>query len=129
MDAVYEIARLDAMHVAVQESADIEAQFGQISGSRPVISIMLRMRDQAARALVELAHVDPEDPKAIRTLQNKVRMFSEFLEFMQKIYLEGIEADQELTQQNVDEMADLAGVSVDDGGIAEYLKEKPSDDN
>lgn len=82
-------------HIA--DAADIELQFsGASPGGRPVLRILYEAMDEAADALVGLATVDPEDPRAIRALQTRIQVFESMIGLVRKIVVEGTEANDEL---------------------------------
>jgi hypothetical protein len=106
-DPVFELARRRVQRL-VEDSAAIELEFDNIRAWRPVLTIMKRLRDQAADALTALAVADPEDPKLIRLLQNKVNLFADFVSKAREVYVEGIEAGDLLDAEEKEEMRDLA---------------------
>ena len=91
----------------VEDSAAIELEFDNVRAWRPVLSIMNRLRDQAAEALTALADVDPEKPAVIRALQAKVHLFNDFVVTAKEIYDAGIEAGDHLDAEATEELRDL----------------------
>jgi len=91
----------------VQDSAAIELEFDNVRAWRPVLSILKRLRDQAAGALIAMVTVSPEDAKEIRRLQNQVQLFSEFIQTTRAIYHAGIEAGDLLDAADREELRDL----------------------
>ena len=88
------------------DSDEIERQFSGLEGA-PIISVMLRLRNDAAAAMYELISVNAEDPAAIRKLQNVVRRFPEFVDTVASIYHAGRQAHQIFEEDDVDELHDL----------------------
>lgn len=112
-DPVLALARKRAERL-VEDSAAIEVQFEASREWRPVASIMARLRDNAAEALGQLAQADPDDVKLIRTYQNKVALFSNFVDVVREIYLGGIEAGDLLDAEDVEEMREIVGIGEDE---------------
>jgi hypothetical protein len=92
---------------AISDSADIEAQLSNIQGCRPVLSILVKARNEAAESLFRLFEADPDDGKAIRALQNHVARYYDLLRWLKEIVDKGIEDDQEITGQDREEMIEL----------------------
>jgi hypothetical protein len=112
-DPVLRLARQRAQRL-VEDSAAIELEFDNVRAWRPVLTIMLRLRDQAAEALSALAIVDPDEPKLIRRLQDKVQLFSDFVATAKQVYDAGIEAGDLLDSEEKEELRDLAGIDTDE---------------
>src|SRR5258705_11985755 len=94
----------------VDDSSAIETQFDSVKDWRPVATIMVRLREEAAVALVRLARADPEDAKLIRDLQNEVNLYAAFVRHVHSLYLEGINAGLRLDAKAVEEAREAAGI-------------------
>lgn len=96
-----------ALQRAIVDSAEIEAQLSIIKGTRPVLSLLVRARNEAAETLSALAHADPFDWKQITSLQTDVIRYEKLLLWFKAILVAGIEADTLITQADRDEFTDL----------------------
>jgi hypothetical protein len=101
IDPVLRLAQIKV----IKASAEIEAE---LSMRRNFLIPMLdRFRDKAAESLAALAFVDAENPKAIRLLQNEVKKYDELMDDLRSIVVEGIVAEQEITDEEREEYLDL----------------------
>lgn len=116
-DPIVRLARLRA----IADSADIEAQLAVIQGCRPVLSILVKARNNAAQALAALAFVDPRKTNDIRDLQNAVRRFDDLVVWFGELVRDGFEADDEITAEDREEMIDLLAQSPEGVKEAEQL--------
>lgn len=91
----------------VKVSADLEFQLSKINGSGPTLLILDRLRTKAAQSLAGLAIVDAEDVKAVRTLQNEVKRYDEWIGEMAAIIAEGKTLDQQTSAQDRDDLLDM----------------------
>lgn len=122
MDPLVKLARDRAMaQRAVLMSADIETQFGQIQGGRPVAAIMLRLRDEAAEAMVALVTVDASAAEAVRELQGVVKRFDDFVRIVTELYHEGVEADHALQDEDLEDLRDYVIDAEEGATVAEQL--------
>jgi hypothetical protein len=118
-----------ALQEAIRLSAEIEVQLTKDRAS-PLKAILARARRDAAEAIAGLVIADPEEPKAIRDLQNKVTLYLQMVDLTKEIVVEGIEADAiigadqeqviredtELTPEQIAEFQKL-GVSPQNQGV------------
>lgn len=100
------IVRLAKLRI-IKASADLEVQLSERNGGGPAIEIMRRLRDRAAESLAALAICDAEDKGAIRTLQNEVKRYDEWVAWLREIISEGIAYDQEMNEAEREDMLDL----------------------
>lgn len=91
----------------VKASADLEVQLSQLTGGGPAIEILKLLREKAAESLACLVIVDAEDPKAIRTLQNEVKRYDEWIAWLRQIISEGRAIDAQTTVDEREELLDL----------------------
>lgn len=61
--------------------------------------LMSRAKDQAEDALSLLAEADPEDPKKIRDLQNKIRVADSITDWLSEAIRMGDQALQQLREE------------------------------
>lgn len=102
-DPVIRLAKLRA----ISDSADIEAQLSSIAGCRPVLTILVKARDEAAAALFNLFTVGPEDVTKIRAYQNEVARYYDLIRWFKELVEDGIEYDREITAEDREEMVEL----------------------
>lgn len=100
------IVRLAKLRI-IKASADLEVQLSERNGGGPAIEILRRLRDRAAESLAALAICDAEDGRAIRTLQNEVKRYDEWIAWIREIISEGMAYDQEMNEAEREDMLDL----------------------
>lgn len=89
-------------------SADIEAQLSVKTGCRPVLFVLLKAREEAAEAMVELATLDTTATRArITHLQNEVRRYDDIVRWLREIVQTGFELDRDISEAEREELADL----------------------
>jgi hypothetical protein len=88
-------------------SAELEVQLGIKDGGGPTLEILRRLRGRAAESLAALATIDAEDFKAIRTLQNEVKRYDEWVAWIREIIQEGKQLDAEMETDDREEIIDL----------------------
>lgn len=98
----------------IKASADLEVQLSAVSGGGPAVEILRRLRDRAAESLAALAVVDPAKTEDVRTLQNEVKRYDEWVGWLREIISEGIAYDKQFTDEERSEMTDLL-TSTEDG--------------
>ncbi len=103
-----------ALDRAVTLSADVEIQLKGGGGRAPVLALLAKARAAAVTAIVKLAEVDPEDPKAVRALQNDIKCFDRIVEWLREIVADGFDADEELAAREREQLADAVLGSADD---------------
>lgn len=103
-----------ALQRAIFLSADIEMQLASKAGGQPVVAILHRAREAAAAAIVALAETDPEQPSAIRTLQNDVRCFDRIVGWLREIVADGFQASDQVDLATREELAGAIGLTDDD---------------
>lgn len=99
-----------AMQRIVAASADIEAQLSVLSGTRPVLIMLVMARQEAAVALEQLAcleHADEASLPEIRRLLMEVRRFEDLMRWLRKIVSDGFDYDQEITADDREELLDM----------------------
>jgi hypothetical protein len=101
-----QIDRLAMLRI-IKATHDIELQLVQRQGFAPILEIMRRLRLRAAESLASLAFVDAEDPKAIRVLQNEVKRYDEYVEWLRDITSEGVRFGEEMDAKERDELLDI----------------------
>ena len=77
-------------------------------GDDLLIELLTRARLRAQDALIGLQTVDPEQPAAIRTLQNEVRIYLDLLEHLKAVIVEGFEKEREFHESTRDEAREFA---------------------
>lgn len=94
----------------IAASADIEAQLTILSGTRPVVIVLMMARNEAAAALADLAMFDLADitnVAQIRKLQNVVTRYDDLIVWFRKIVSDGFDYDAEMNANDREEMLDL----------------------
>lgn len=114
-------------------SAGLEVQLSERKGGAVAIEMLRRLKDNAATSMAALVIADAEKPADIRTLQNEVKRYDEWIGWMKEILNEGVMYDKQFTDADREELLDLlmqSGrnaeaialglvVGVDDGGTRE----------
>lgn len=100
------LVRLARMRI-IRLSHELETQLADKHGGGVALEILRRLKDRAAESLYALAVCDTEDPKAIRILQNEVKRYDEWLEWLREIVQEGIAYDHEVDDDERNELIDL----------------------
>lgn len=107
MDDVMHIA---ALKRAVADSAEIEAQLEATRGCRPLLTVLVKARAEAAEAMSVLTTTAPEDVQEIRRLQNEVARFRDLIRWLAQIVAEGFDADSEISDADREELIEgIAG--------------------
>lgn len=91
----------------VKASADLEVQLSRREDGSPALHILRELRARAAESLAALVSVDPEDPKAIRDLQNEVKRYDEWLVWMKELIAEGKSVDDKMQEEEREELFEL----------------------
>lgn len=95
-----------ALQAAVRDSAELEAQLRAKDGSSPILRLIAHARKEAAEAFLALFIVKPDDADKVRELQNEIARYDDMLNFIRKILVAGVEADQRLTGADREELLD-----------------------
>jgi hypothetical protein len=101
------VLRISQLRI-IKLSADLEVQLSDKTGGAVAIEILRRLRDRAAESLAALAFVDliNEKDKAL-VLQNEVKRYDEWVEWLREIINEGVAYDQQISDQEREEMLDV----------------------
>jgi hypothetical protein len=99
-----------ALQQAVVLSAEAEVELTARAGSRPLLSVLIAARKEAAEAIGALVYASPSDPETIRDLQSRARRFADMVRFTQQIIAKGVEADHLITEHEAMEMQQLVGL-------------------
>ena len=75
--------------------------------STPLQVVMVRAKQESAKALAAMIDHDPADVEGMRALQAKVRMFRAMVKFMSEALAEGDSAAQVLDENDKADVADL----------------------
>lgn len=102
---------VDPMIIAAQQRAlevseEIHRQLSNLKGGAPLLFALEKARDEAAEALQALAIANPFDPHEIMQLQNRVRLFDEFMRFLREIADDGNRVHLKMTEEERDILAD-----------------------
>lgn len=100
------IVRLANLRV-IKASRQLELELANVKGSGPTLEILKRLKDRAAESLAALAFVDPNDAEEIRTLQNEVKRYDEWITWMQEIVSEGITTEKQMDAAEREELLDM----------------------
>lgn len=75
--------------------------------STPLQVVMVRAKQESAKALAAMIDHDPADVEGMRALQAKVQMFRDMVKFMSEALAEGDSAAQVLDENDKADVADL----------------------
>ena len=114
------IVRLAKLRL-ISDSADIEAQLNNTQGCRPILSVLVKARNEAAGALAGLAFIDAGKPEDVRDLQNIVIRYDDLIKWFKSIIDDGLEYDREITAEDREEMIDLLSQTLEGQREAEEL--------
>lgn len=92
---------------AIALSAELELQLERRAGTRPVIAMLAKARTLAFVAMNTLVYADPADIEKVRGLQHEIRRYDDLVAWCQEIFVDGLEADAKLSEQERREFADL----------------------
>jgi hypothetical protein len=109
-----------ALQRAVALSASVEAQLSQTRGGQPLVAVLMKAREEAIGAIAALIDADPDDAKAVRSLQTVAQRFRDLCHWLAVIVQEGKEADSDISEDEREEL--LAAVAGDPD--AEYLAQQ-----
>lgn len=102
-DAISAAARA----VLVENYLDVKVQLEQGTGTRPVLWLLARQRNQAVIALRKLIEIDASETEAIRAMQAEVRLYGDLLESCRDLLVRGKEADREIEESDRIAVADF----------------------
>src|SRR6476620_5381105 len=91
---------------AIGLSAELEVQLDRRAGTRPVVVMLAKARALAFIAMNTLVYADPADVEKVRGLQNEIRRYDDLVAWCQEIFVEGLEADAHISEQERQEFAD-----------------------
>lgn len=92
-----------AMLRAASDRVDIEMQLAGNVAFRPIATMLVMARDEAAEAMAALVLADAESPKEIRELQNKVLRFDDLVAWTNRIIAAGKDAEH-LSNEEVEDV-------------------------
>lgn len=92
---------------AIALSAELEVQLDRQAGTRPVIAMLAKARNLAFVAMNTLIYTDPADVEKVRGLQHEVRRYDDLVAWCHEIFVEGLEADVRLTEEERREFSDI----------------------
>ena len=101
-----QINRLAKMRI-ITASRELDAQLSKKRGCSPVLEILRRLRARAAESLEALAFINAYDSEKIKLLQNEVKRYDEWVEWLRDIVSEGLEYDQQITDSEREELLDV----------------------
>ncbi len=123
------ISNTRRLEIRLAEEADaILDQLDNVREWQPIVTILVRLKMEAVHALSDIAGVDAEDAKTIRSLQNKMVMYGEFLAMAKRVFDEGIEARMRLSAEDRQELRDLFVNPDDAEAEREAAKDEGYDD-
>jgi hypothetical protein len=92
---------------AIALSADLQLQLEKGAGTRPVVAMLAKAREAAFIAMNTLIYADPADTEKVRGLQHEIRRYDDLVAWCQEIFVEGLEADVRLTEEDQREFGEL----------------------
>lgn len=102
-DAISAAARA----VLVENALDVIVQLERGTGTRPVLWLLARSRNQAVVALRKLIEVDATEIEAVRALQQEIRLYGDLVESCRDLVARGKEEDRQIAEEERDAIADL----------------------
>ena len=87
-----------ALNRAVQISAELEVQLDQNAKMRPMIAVLDLAREQAVLAMRGLVFEEPTNIEKVRSLQFEVRRYDDLVAWLQKLIVDGKEADRRIDE-------------------------------
>jgi hypothetical protein len=102
-DAISAAARA----VLVENYLDVKVQLERGTGTRPVLWLLARSRNQAVIALRKLIEIDATETEAVRALQQEVRLYGDMVESAREMISRGREADREIEEEDRIAIGDL----------------------
>jgi hypothetical protein len=102
-DAISAAARA----VLIENYLDVKVQLEKGTGTRPVLWLLARQRNQAVDALRKLIEIDASETEAIRLLQAEVRLYGDLVESCRDLLVRGREADREIAEAERAALSDL----------------------
>lgn len=108
-DAISAAARA----VLVDMYLDVKVQLERGTGTRPVLYMLSRARNQAVINLRKLIEIDASETEGIRSLQAEVRLYGDMVEAARELLVRGREADREIDEEDRIAIADVVENSVE----------------
>ena len=102
-----------AAGLIVELSREIEADLTAKGGFRPLLTVLTRMKRNAAVALANLAHVEATETGEIRRYQDVIRLYDETIKSISEIFAAGYDAEFEIEEAEQEEIKKLTGVDGD----------------
>jgi hypothetical protein len=100
-DAISAAARA----VLIELQIDLKVQLERGTGTRPMLWLLARARNNAVLAIRKLIDVDASETTAIRNLQAEVRLYGDMMEAADEMLKRGREADREIHEEDRDDIA------------------------
>lgn len=91
----------------IADAWDIDSQLSAMRGCRPIVSMLVKAKNEAAEALSALAFADPNDPKVIMELQNCVKRFDDLVRWVREMIADGSLARSIVDETDEQEMSDF----------------------
>jgi hypothetical protein len=98
---------LDSEYARVEAIDAARDLFDQVRSSGAITVILLSARDEAVGAMHDLVDADPEDAKAVRALQWKVKRYDDLCGWIRSIIERGREATEDLTEEQAADLEKL----------------------
>jgi hypothetical protein len=102
-DAISAAARA----VLVDNYLDVKVQLERGTGTRPVLWLLARARNNAVIALRKMIEIDATQVEAVRALQQEVRLYGDMVESTREMIARGREADHEIAEEDRMAIGDL----------------------
>lgn len=96
-----------ALQAVVRLSANAELELFHNIKRGPLVSVLLRAREDAIEALVKLVSVPPDETENVRKLQNEVQRFIDLLIYTRATLEAGDQALEELKPDEQEELRRL----------------------
>jgi hypothetical protein len=85
---------------------DLKVQLERGTGTRPMLWLLAKAKEKAALSLQMLVNVDPNNAEAIRTLQNDVIMFEDFVEWCRELLAHAKDSEHLVNEADRAELAE-----------------------
>jgi hypothetical protein len=109
---------VDMAERAIQKFSDDFFQERALPKGGPIMHLLASSRAEAARALLAMIDVDPEQPEVIRKLQNRVRMHLDLLRWTGETINNG---EQIYAQMEIEQQEDMHLAALKRGGDATMM--------
>jgi hypothetical protein len=88
-------------------SADLQVQLERGTGTRPMLWILSKARQQAAAAIVQFSILDPTDVAAVRLCQTEIARYDDLVRWCRDLLAAGREIEEKMNEQDREDISSL----------------------